>query len=61
MTKRKAKRMACTLAADLLHADNSQDSWLTERISHLPKEDQDRVIDGIWDLVEELTRRGENL
>ncbi len=59
MTKREAKQMACALSADLLHVDSQQDGWLMERIAHLPEKDRQRVIDAVWELVEELTRRGE--
>lgn len=59
MTKREAKRMACALTADLLHADSHQDGWLEARLDHLSDADRRRVIDAVWDLVEELTRRGE--
>lgn len=59
MTRREAKRLACALASDLLHADSVQDSWFMERIGHLDETDQRRVLDGVRDLVEELTRRAE--
>jgi len=59
MTRQEAKRMACALSADLLHTDSQQDGWLLERISHLAEADRRRVIDGVCELVEELTRRGE--
>lgn len=58
MTKREAKRIACGLSADLLHADSHQDGWLMERLDHLSEDNRRRVIDAVRDLVEELTRRG---
>jgi hypothetical protein len=58
MTRREAKRVACTLAANLLSADLQQDSWLLERISSFADDERDRIVSAVWELVIELTRRG---
>ena len=59
MNRREAKRMACALSADLLHADSMQDGWLLERLSHLPKEDQDRVVRADCAVDEHADRDGD--
>jgi hypothetical protein len=59
MNRREAKRMACALSADLLHADGRQDGWLLERLSRLKDADRRRVLEAVRELVEELTRLGE--
>lgn len=60
MTKEQADRQACGLAADLLHADSHQDSWLQERLDHLPLGSQRQVLRAVARLVQELRKRAQN-